>query len=59
MDINPNNDLHTCKMEYEDDSASEILLLVKYFNERTYILNRLQHKIVSRNDRNPSMQWFV
>ena len=46
MDINPSNDLHTCKMEHEDDSASEILQLVKYFNERTYILNRLQVSIV-------------
>ena len=30
MDIHPSNDLHTCKMEHENDSESEIIPLVKY-----------------------------
>ena len=25
MDVHPSNDLHTCKMEHEDDSESEII----------------------------------
>ena len=30
MDVHPSNDLHTHKMEHEDDSESEIIQLVKY-----------------------------
>ena len=29
MDIHPSNDLHTCKMEHEDESECEIVQLVK------------------------------
>ena len=38
MDIHPNNDWHTCKMEYEDDSESEIVQLVK-FSIKSYLLD--------------------
>ena len=40
MGIHPNNDLHTCKKEHEDDSESEIVQLVKYFSDNvTYLLD--------------------
>ena len=31
MDINPSNNLHTYKMEHEDDREFEIIRLVKLF----------------------------
>ena len=38
MDIHPSNDLHICKMKHENDSESEIVQLMVYFNLKTYIL---------------------
>ena len=33
-DIHPYIDLHTCKMEHDDDSESKIVELVKCFNKK-------------------------
>ena len=44
MDIHPCNDLHTFKTEHEDDSESEIIQLVKYFNLKTYVLQSMYSK---------------
>ena len=34
MDIHPSKDSHTCKMEYEDDSVSDIARHVKYSTQK-------------------------
>ena len=43
MDVHPSNDLHTCKMECEDDSESEIIQLLNNLFSITYNLDRSKY----------------